>query len=383
MSRWLPQPRMLALAGAGAALLALFLWVALRSGPLAPVAVTVATVESRAITPALFGIGNVEARYSYKIGPTYAGRIKRLDVQVGDRVRAGQLLGEMDPVDLDDRARSQDAVLRRAGAAVQEAEARQAYAQSQLRRYEQLVAVRMVSEEVGTAKRQEGQVADAALAGAREELARARADRGALRAQHGNLRLVAPVDGIVVARDADPGTTIVAGQAAVEVIDPGSLWINVRFDQVHAAGLAPGLPARIALRSRAGQSLAGHVARIEPLADTVTEETLAKVRFDAAPDALPPIGELAEVTVSLPTLAAAPVIPNAAIQRREHALGVWRIVAGQAQFTPVTLGDADLDGWVQVRAGLRQGEQIVVHSDKALAPDSRIRVVPQLSGVSR
>ncbi|MBA5636120.1 efflux RND transporter periplasmic adaptor subunit [Duganella sp. LX20W] len=383
MSRRLPQRRTLMLAGAGAMLLILFLWVALRTGPLAPVAVTVATVESRAITPALFGIGTVETRYSYKIGPTYAGRIKRLDVHVGDRIKAGQLLGEMDPVDLDERARSQDAVLRRAEAAVREAEARQAYAQSQLRRYEQLVAVRMVSEEVGTAKRQEGQVADAALTGAREELARARADRGAVRAQHGNLRLVAPVDGIVVARDADPGTTIVAGQAAVEVVDPNSLWINVRFDQVHAGGLAPGLPARIALRSRAGQGLDGHVARIEPLADTVTEETLAKVRFDAAPDALPPIGELAEVTVRLPTLPAAPVIPNAAIQRRGQVLGVWRVVAGQAQFVPVTLGDADLDGWVQVRAGLRQGDQIVVHSDKTLTPDSRIRVVPRLAGVPR
>jgi multidrug resistance efflux pump len=41
-------------------------------------------------------------------------------------------------------------------------------------------------------------------------------------------------------RDADPGTTIVAGQAVVEVIDPKSLWINVRFDQISASGLAGG-----------------------------------------------------------------------------------------------------------------------------------------------
>jgi multidrug efflux pump subunit AcrA (membrane-fusion protein) len=82
-------------------LLVLFIYVALRSGPLAPVPVTVARVENRSISPALFGIGTVEARYSYKIGPTFAGRVKRLSVQVGDRVKAGQVLGEMDPVDLD------------------------------------------------------------------------------------------------------------------------------------------------------------------------------------------------------------------------------------------------------------------------------------------
>ena len=95
-----------------------------------PVAVTVASVESRAITPALFGIGTVEARYTYKIGPTFAGRVKRLEVHVGDQVKAGQVLGEMEPVDLDDRVRSQESVFKRAEAALREAEARQAYAQT-------------------------------------------------------------------------------------------------------------------------------------------------------------------------------------------------------------------------------------------------------------
>jgi hypothetical protein len=95
-------------------LLVLFVWVALRSGPLAPVPVTVAEVESRAIAPALFGIGTVEARYTYRIGPTVPGRVLRVDVEVGDRVAAGQVLGEMDPVDLDQRLAAQDAAIRRA-----------------------------------------------------------------------------------------------------------------------------------------------------------------------------------------------------------------------------------------------------------------------------
>ncbi len=84
-------------------LLFLFIYVAFRSGPLAPTAVTVTTVESRALTPALFGIGTVQARYTYKIGSTFAGRLKRLDVHVGDTVNAGQVLGEIDPVDMDER----------------------------------------------------------------------------------------------------------------------------------------------------------------------------------------------------------------------------------------------------------------------------------------
>lgn len=373
--------RVLALIAVLVPLLVLLAYVALRSGPLAPVAVTEAVVESRAIRPALFGIGTVEARYTYRIGPTYAGRIQRLDVHVGDRVTAGQVLGGMEPVDLDDRVRSQEAVLQRAAAAVREAAARQSYAAGQARRYEQLYAVHSVSEESLTAKQQELQVADAALAAAREDLVRAGSDREALRAQRGHLRLIAPVDGIVTLRAADPGTTVVAGQAVVELIDPKSLWVNVRFDQVSASGLAAGLPARIVLRSRREQDLAGRVLRVEPMADAVTEETLAKVNFDGIPAPLPPLGELAEVTIDLPALASSPVIPNAAVQRQGNESGVWRTRGGKAEFVPVRLGRADLNGYVQVLAGLRGGERIVVYSEKALAPGSRIHVVERIPGV--
>ena len=89
MKRLPLKSRTLALLAVIVPLLALFIYVGLRSGPLAPVSVTVVTVESRAVTPALFGIGTVEARYTYKIGPTFAGRVKRLDVHVGDQVKAG------------------------------------------------------------------------------------------------------------------------------------------------------------------------------------------------------------------------------------------------------------------------------------------------------
>lgn len=374
------QGRTLTLLAVIVPLLALFIYVGLRSGPLAPVAVTVVTVKSRAVTPALFGIGTLEMRYTYKIGPTFAGRVKRLDVQVGDPVKAGQVLGEMDPVDLDDRVRSQESALRSAQAALREAEARQAYAQTQARRYEQLFAARSTSEEILTTKQQEQQIAEAVLSAAQEDLARVRSDREGLVAQRNNLRLIAPVDGVVAERNADPGTTIVAGQAVVEVIDPKSLWVNVRFDQINASGLAGGLPARIVLRSRSGQTSKGRVLRVELKADAVTEEMLAKVVFDVIPLSLPPIGELAEVTVDLPALPAAPAISNAAIRRDGGKVGVWQIVDDDLRFTPVTLGAYDLAGFVQVREGLNAGDQVVIYSEKALTLRSRIHVVENIPG---
>jgi len=377
------QTRTLAIMAVLLPLLALFVYVALRSGPLAPVTVTVSTVEERAIAPGLFGIGTVESRYTYKIGPTFAGRLNRLDVQVGDRVQSGQLLGEMDPVDLDERIHSQEAAVKRAEAQLRDARSRQAYAQTQARRFEQLLAVRSTSEEIVTTKKHELQLAEAGLDAAREELARTRSERAALLAQRNNLRLVASADGLVAVRDADPGTTVVAGQAVVELIDPKNLWLNVRFDQLGGQGLAAGLPVQIVLRSRAGQALAGHILRVEPMADEVTEETLAKVVFDQRLEPLPPVGELAEVTVTLPALPKAPVIPNAAIQRSNGQTGVWQVMNGDLRFTPVTLGTADLEGHVQVRVGLAAGDRVVVYSAKALSTHSRIKVVDRIPGVTR
>ncbi|MCW8904534.1 MAG: efflux RND transporter periplasmic adaptor subunit [Sedimenticola sp.] len=373
--------RTLALLAVLLPLIGLFIYVALSSGPLAPVPVTMVAVQNRIVSPALFGIGTVEARYSYKIGPTVAGRVKHLDVQVGDYVKAGQLLGEMEPVDLEARLLAQEAALKRAQAQLREAEERQVYASSQAIRYEKLLAAHTVSEELVATKQHELLLATAALSGASEELVRLTAEREALRAQRDNLHLVAPADGLVVLRSADPGTTVVAGQAVVELIDTQSLWVNVRFNQTHVYGLAAGLPAEIVLRSHAGQGYAGEVLRIEPLADEVTEETLAKVNFVQLPAVLPPLGELAEVTVTLPALPAAPVIPNAAIQRIEGRLGVWQVIDDDLHFTPVKLGAAGLDGQVQVREGLNAGDRVVVYSGRALSSKSRINPVERLPGI--
>lgn len=383
MRRLKLQGRTLALIAIIVPLLLVFAYVAMRSGPLAPVKVTVVRVQEGTVSPALFGVGTVEARHTYRIGPTLAGRVKRVDVQVGDRVSAGQVIGEMDAVDLFDRIRAQDAALKRAQAGVREAEARQAFAQAQSRRYDKLSALQATSEELAITRRQEREIAEAGLTAAQEALAGAQSERAALVAQRDSLKLVAPVDGVVTLREAEPGTTVVAGQAVVELIEPASLWINLRLDQVNAGGLASALPAGIVLRSRSAETLPGHVLRVEPKADAVTEELLAKVVFEHPPEPIPPIGELAEVTVALPAAPAVMVIPNAALRREAGEVGVWQVKAGRLHFAPLTLGATDLDGRVQVREGLTAGDEIVLYSERALSRDSRIEVVSALAGAQR
>ncbi len=377
----------------GLALLGAFVFVVARTGPFAPTRVTVMKVEEASVAPALFGIGTVEARRAYLIGPTASGRVLRVAVDVGDAVKAGQLLAEMDPVDLDQRVVSLDASIARAAstAAAAEAQRRDALARREVaainaRRYADLGEGKFVSPSVVEAKLQERTSAEAALAAAeanlaaaRQDASRLRAERDGVRQQRQNIRLVAPADGVVTARDAEPGSTVVAGQAVVRVIDPASLWVKVRFDQGRSAGLAAGLPAEIVLRSNPARPLAGKVLRLELLADSVTEERIAQVAFDSMPAGIS-LGELAEVTLKLPPAKAGPVLPNASIRRRGEQSGVWAIRDGALTFVPVRLGSADLEGRVQVLEGLQAGDRVIVHSENELTPESRISVVESLVG---
>lgn len=385
------RPLVLGLLGIGLA--AAMVFVVMRSGPLAPTRVTVVKAVEGRLSPALFGIGTVEARRSYLIGPTVAGRVRSVAVDVGDRVKAGQLLAEMDPVDLDERTAALDASVARAGSAMAAADAqrRDALARKELavvnaRRYVELGAQNFISAGAVEARLQEQASADAIvsaavanLAAARQDQQRLAAERAGLRQQRANVRLLAPADGVVTSRDAEPGSTVVAGQAVLRVFDPSSLWIKVRLDQGRSAGLAAGLPAKVTLRSNPGQALAGKVARVEAVSDSVTEERVAQVSFDHAPASLS-VGELAEVTLSLPTTAPAVLLPNAAIKRVQAQTGVWAIENGALKFAPVRLGQTSLDGQVQVLEGIQPGASVIVHSEKDLGAKSRITVVDSLSG---
>ncbi len=383
--------RRVAIGAVALALMGAVAYVSLRTGPLAPIKVTVSQPVEGSLSPAIFGIGTVEARRSWMIGPTVAGRVLSVKVDVGDVVQAGQLLAEMDPVDLDQRLTALDASLARAGssrlsaqAQVSDASSRRALAAANTRRNQDLARQNFISAGALEAKMQEQASADAAtqaalanLAGAGQDLARIKAERAALAQQRGNVRLLAPADGVVTSRDAEAGSTVVAGQPVLRLVDPASLWVKLRVDQGRSAGLATGLAGSIVLRSQPQTSLSGQVARLELLADSVTEERIAQVAFTQMP-AHVSVGEMAEVTLQLPATAPALLLPNAAIQRQQGQTGVWRLADDQLEFAPVKLGVQSLDGQVQVLQGLVKENRVVIYSEKMLKTGSRIKVVETL-----
>jgi HlyD family secretion protein len=383
--------RRLAVTAAVLALLGAMAFVALRTGPLAPVHVTLTRVSEGRLTPAMFGIGTVEARRSWMVGPTTAGRVLSVKVDVGDAVKAGQLLAEMDPIDLDQRLLSLEASLARAGSAQAAAQAqlndtaaRRTLATANSERNQGLARQNFISASALEAREQELvsanaslQAAEANVAGAAQDIQRLKADRAGLLQQRSSVRLLAPADGVVTTRDAEAGSTVVAGQPVLRLIDPASLWVRLHIDQGRSAGLATGLPARIVLRSQPQSELKGQVNRVELLADSVTEERMAQVAFAQMPVGVS-VGEMAEVTLQLPNTASTLLLPNASIQRQQGRTGVWRLKAGRPEFVPVQLGASSLGGQVQVLQGLTAGDEVVVYSQKALSAGTRVQVVDAL-----
>lgn len=396
-----PWGRRLLLAGLGLAVLGGVAFVLVRNGPLAPVRVTVAQVGTGTVSPAAFGIGTVEARRGWMVGPTAAGRVLRVLADVGDSVQPGQLLAEMDPVDLDQRMAALDASLARtrsaqaaAQAQVQDASARQQLSAGNLRRNEDLARQSFISPGALEGRQQELASASAALhsaqanaVGAGQEVQRLTAERAALVQQRGNVRLLAPAAGVVTTREAEPGTTVVAGQAVLRLVDPASLWVKTRIDQGRAAGLAVGQTVQVVLRSQPGHTHAATVARLELLADAVTEERIAQVAWASPPTGVS-VGELAEVTVQLPTSSKGLLLPNAALQRQAGQSGVWRLnAANRPEWVPVRVVASDLDGRVRVDAvaatsgeppALADGDRVVLHSQKPVQAGMRLQVVDAL-----
>jgi HlyD family secretion protein len=367
------------------AFLAVFVWLLATRGPLAPVGVETVTVTRADLSPSVYGIGTVEARHAYSVGPIQAGRLLRVWVDQGEPVKAGQLLAEIDPVDLRQRAEAASSAAARARQAAQAAQAqvteaasRARLAQANSERYQALYQQHFVAKEMADSRRHEASAATAALAAARanasgalREIGRAEAELRGIDQMRQSLKLVSPIDGVVTAREAEPGATVVAGQAVLRLVDPARLWVRTRVDQARAQGVQVGQAADIVLRSVPGASLPGKVVRVDLQSDAVTEERIVNVAFDPAPAQLY-LGELAEVTIRLPGLRDVLTAPRAALAQYGGQTGVWQLESGRARFRPVAPGLQTAEQ-VQIVSGLQTGDQLIVYSAKQLDDGVRVR----------
>jgi HlyD family secretion protein len=240
-----------------------------------------------------------------------------------------------------------------------------------------------VSQEAADAKGHEANAAKAAVDAAAAQLAAARRDHeraltdvagvGKLRAQ---ARLVSPVDGVVSARLVEPGSTIVAGQAVLQVIDPATFGSRPGSTRDRPAACA-WTAAEIVLRSEAKRAYRGEVQRVDWVSDAVTEERIVNVGFAARPEGIS-VGELVEVTIHTADLPNVRSVPAAAVKRLDRQDGVWQFADGRVAFRAVRVGITTLDGRSQILDGLAPGDRVVVHSEQALQAAAKVKVVPAI-----
>lgn len=379
------------LIASGLSVAGVFAWVVMTQGPLAPVKVTTDHIQTGDFSNAVFGVGTLEARRSYNLAPTMTSRVKTVLVDQGAQVTAGQLLAEMDPVDLDEKLTGARRVSEKAANAILVAEAQLAEADSRAKmaaatfaRYEELHARGFISQEMFEVKRYENiaataaaDAANAALAVARQDSARAQADVAGISKLRQQARLISPVDGVVTDRLIEPGVTVVAGQTVLQVIDPASLWVRTRIDQKQAGAVIAGQDAEIRLRSQPQSPQHGVVERVNMISDAVTEERIVNVAFRSRQTA-GNIGEFAEVTIKLQGMEEVRSIPSAAVKRVEQHDGVWLLRDGQVQFQPVRTGMRTLAGRTQILEGLANDDEIVVYSQQPMRAGLKVKVVREL-----
>ena len=367
-----------------------FAWVILTRGPLAPVQVTIEKIQTGTIRPEVFGVGLVEGRHSYIVSPVMTGRISKLLVDQGDQVKAGQVVAELDPIDLAEKLAASQWVSERTASSIKVAEAQLVQAQSQVRtlsasykRYSELQTQGFVSPELLDVKLNEKiaasailDAATASLVAAKRDQSKAQSDAAGVGKLREQTRLISPVNGIVTARPVDPGAIVVPGQAVIQLTAPDDLWIKTRIDQKQAGMIRAGQKTAIVLRSHPQTSVSGVVERVDLISDAVTEERIVNV---AAPGINASIGEQAEVTITLPVQENVRSIPTAAVKRINQQDGVWLLQNAHAKFKPVKIGISTLDGRTQILDGIADGDEVIVYSQQTMKDDLKLKVVPEIA----
>ncbi|MDP3301918.1 MAG: efflux RND transporter periplasmic adaptor subunit [Sulfuricurvum sp.] len=258
------------------------------------------------------GIGTLEAKEIITISPKHTSTIGAVYADEGDRVAKGSRLAQMELSELAgaqlqnsaivEKSRSQMAAQK---AAIEDMKAKKTLADATLKRYKNLSKGGFVTQaELDTAQTS-SQSANAALLSAQEalkqsqhEIQRAVGSLDSVNATIHDYSLRSPIDGIILSRDAEAGSTIGAGTPVFKIANPKSVWVRAYIDERQSGPLKVGQKAIATLRSTGDKTYSGIVRRIGVVSDRITEERVVYITLDTLPEPLY-LGEQAEVQINL------------------------------------------------------------------------------------
>lgn len=356
--------------------------------------VAVVAVKPGEATRVLQLPGSVEAITEAVIHARADGYLKRRLVDIGDRVRAGDLLADIESPELAEQIQQGEAAAERTRAAVRQAQAslEQARANSQLAdvtagRWATLVEKGVLSRQDGDEKQSARRARAADLSAAEANIAVADSALHGAEADHRRLlqlqvfrQVRAPFDGVVVARYADVGDLVTAGSSVsvaplfrVAAVD--RLRVQVFVPQGDAGGVRVGQSCDIELRDVPGVRLKGEVTRTAGALDSALRTLQVEIVVDNRDGRVLP-GMWASVRIASTRQNPPPLIPSAAFRTGEEGPRVAVVdEEGVVRLQPVRLG-RDTGSLVEVLEGLAPGQRVVTTITDDVVEGARVEVMP-------
>ena len=350
----------------GLFLLAFALWLAGCSQPAPqpePVrAVKLLTVGVAALQSQTEYAGEVRARIESRLGFRVAGKIVQRQAELGQRVRAGQVLAQLDPQDYQLAAQA-------AQAQVTAAQTQRDLAAADFKRYAALKDQNFIS---GA----ELEKRDATLKAAQATLAQAQAQSSSQGHQTDYTRLLADVSGVITGIDAEPGQVVSAGTPVVRIAQDGVRDVIFAVPEDKVASLHIGQSVGVRLWAAAGAPpLVGRVREVAASADPVTRTFAIKVSVDAPTP--PPLGATVYATPQALSRAgiAAIMLPTSALRQQGQGTAVWVYdpASSTVRSQAVQIATADGNAAVVV-SGLAPGMQVVATGVHVLSQGQKVTV---------
>jgi RND family efflux transporter MFP subunit len=304
--------------------------------------------------------GSVRPLEETVIYPRANGYIANWLVDIGARVKAGQLLAEIETPELDQELDQARAQLAQAQAGVTQANANMEFSKANLERFKQLVPAGVASQQDLDKTQAQSVVDSAGVSVAKAAVAVQEANIRRLLQLKGFARVTAPFAGTVTSRTAERGALVSAGNATplfkVAAVDPVRVLVQVPQDV--AAGVKTELDAKVTTREYPGRVFAGKVAHTAGALDAGTRTMLAEVRVPNPNNELLS-GMYAEVALTLPSAHQVFEIPATALLNDARGLRVAVVDAeNKLRLVPITI-ERDTGATVQVASGLVAEDRVV------------------------
>lgn len=326
------------------------------------------TVGVGALQSSLEYSGEVRARVESRLGFRVAGKILQRQAELGQHVRAGQVLAQLDPKDYQlaaDAARAQLA----------SATTQRDLAAADLKRYQALKDQNFIS---GA----ELERREATLKAAQATLDQARAQLSSQGNQAGYATLVADASGVVTGIDAEPGQVVAAGTPVVRIAQDGPRDVVFAVPEDKVAQITQG--SEVAVRGWSdGTVLAGKVREVAASADAATRTFQVKVALDGGE--APALGSTVYVTPKAlsHTGIAAIKLPTSALRQEGQSTAVWVYDTASSTVKSQVVQIATADGnEAVVASGLTPGMQVVATGVHVLSPGQKVLVYQPKSGAA-